>query len=382
MVRSDKARGRQGDLPCRLLCFPLSKVRSSSVENKTFMRTVRILALSLVFLLHVADAEDDVGPPPLPRDTLAAELPLAHVPMGLGSAPAAPEDNQTTRERVQLGRKLFFDPGLSADGTVSCASCHDPAHGFASAAPRAVGVAGRTGTRNAPSILNRAYGKSFFWDGRTKTLEDQALEPIANPLEMGSQISEVVARLQADADYRAAFATAYPNGVTAQNLGRALAAFERVLLSGDSRVDRFQAGDLTALSESQRIGLWLFESRGGCWRCHRGPNYTDEKFHNTGVAALQSQADAGRCAFTGDEVDRGRFKTPGLRGVARTAPYMHDGSLSTLREVVEYYNRGGGRAAGLDPAIKPLGLSAEEIGHLVEFLQALDGEDRWAGEPE
>lgn len=350
------------------------------IENETFMWIVRTVALSLVFMIHATGAEDDVGPPPLPRDTLAAELPLAHVPLGLGSAPAAPEDNQTTRERVQLGRKLFFDPGLSADGTVSCATCHDPAHGFTSAAPRAVGVAGRKGTRNAPSILNRAYGKSFFWDGRTKTLEDQALEPIANPLEMGNRVSEVVARLQADAGYRAAFATAYPDGVTAQNLGRALAAFERVLLSGGSRVDRFQAGDFAALNESQRVGLWLFESRGRCWRCHRGPNYTDEQFHNTGVAVLQSRPDAGRCAVTGDESDRGRFKTPSLRGVARTAPYMHDGSLSTLREVVEYYNRGGGRAAELDPEIKPLRLSAEEIGHLVEFLRALDGDDRWAGE--
>ncbi|HJT35909.1 MAG TPA: cytochrome c peroxidase, partial [Pirellulales bacterium] len=216
--------------------------------------------------------------------------------------------------------------------------------------------------------------------GRTKTLEEQALEPIANPLEMGNQVSDVVARLQADAGYRANFATAYPDGVTAQNLGRALAAFERVLLSGGSRVDRFQAGDFAALNESQRIGLWLFESRGGCWRCHRGQNYTDEKFHNTGVAVLQSRPDAGHCAVTGDESDRGRFKTPSLRGVARTAPYMHDGSLSTLREVVEYYNRGGGRAAELDPEIKPLGLSAEESGHLVEFLRALDGDDRWAGE--
>jgi cytochrome c peroxidase len=186
----------------------------------------------------------------------------------------------------------------------------------------------------------------------------------------------VVARLEADAEYRTAFAAAYPDGVTANNLGRALAAFERVLLSGDSRVDRFQASDFSALNESQRIGLWLFESRGQCWRCHRGPNYTDEKFHNTGVAALQAEPDEGRCAATHDQADRGRFKTPSLRDISRTAPYMHDGSLGTLREVVEYYNRGGGQSAGLDPAIKPLGLSSEEVGHLVDFLEALDGADR------
>ena len=360
--------------------FPAKRKPLGPHFGPSLASSIVFIALGLRCVLAWSAAEEPPAPPPLPRDTLAAELPWAEVPLGLGGAPEAPDDNQTTRPRVELGRKLFFDPVLSVDRTVACASCHDPAHGFADAAPRAVGVEGRRGTRNAPSLLNRAYGRSFFWDGRTKTLEEQALEPIANPLEMGGRVSDVVARLRADAGYRAAFSAAYPDGVTAQNLGRALAAFERTLLSGGSRVDRFQAGDLTALNDSQRVGLWLFESRGQCWRCHRGPNYTDEKFHNTGVAALQSQPDPGRCAVTGDESDRGRFKTPGLRGVARTAPYMHDGSLATLREVVDYYNRGGGRATGLDPAIKPLNLSSEDVGHLVDFLEALDGEDRWAAD--
>lgn len=323
-----------------------------------------------------ARGEESTAPPPLPRDTLAADLPVDAVPLGLSAIPSPPDDNRTTPERVRLGRKLFFDPRLSADGTVACASCHDPDRAFASAAPRAVGIKGHTSNRNAPSLLNRAYGKSFFWDGRSKSLEEQALEPIVNPLEMGSSLSDVVARLDADVEYRAAFDAAYPGGVTAENVGRALAAFERVLLSGNSRVDRFQAGDFGALGESERIGLWLFESRGQCWRCHRGPNYTDEKFHNTGVAALQAEADAGRRAATRDEADRGRFKTPSLRDVSRTAPYMHDGSLGTLREVVEYYNRGAGKSRGLDPAIKPLGLSSEEIEHLVEFLKALEGSSK------
>lgn len=316
-----------------------------------------------------------LGPPPLPRDSLPAEFALDRLPVGLTSAPPAPANNELTSERVRLGRKLFFDPILSADGTLSCASCHDPAHGFASPTPRAVGIAGKVGTRNAPSLLNVAYGDSFFWDGRTATLEAQALEPIVNPLEMGSQLGDVVARLAADKHYPAAFEAAYGEAVTAENIGRALAAFERVLLSGGSRVDRFQEGDLTALNESERIGLWLFESRAKCWRCHRGQRFTDGKFHNTGVASLQAEPDAGRMSFTHEEVDRHRFKTPGLRGVSRTAPYMHDGSLATLREVVEYYNRGGGEAPGLDPALRPLKLSSVEIDHLVDFLKALDGDE-------
>lgn len=328
------------------------------------------LAVCLAFVAAMsAYSPGEERPPPLPGDTLVEELPLDVLP-----ADKQPDDNRLTAERVRLGRKLFFDPILSSDGTVACASCHDPAHGFASAAPRAVGIRGRTGKRNAPSVLNRAASKSFFWDGRAKTLEEQALEPIANPRELGGPLDDAIARLAADQAYREAFAAAYPGGVTATNAGRALAAFERVLVSGDSRVDRFQAGDLATLTDNERIGLWLFESRAQCWRCHRGANYSDERFHNTGVAALQDEPDPGRYAVTHDERDRGRFKTPGLRDVSRTAPYMHDGSLATLRDVVEYYNRGGTSKGNLDPAIKPLGLSSEQIDHLVAFLKALDGE--------
>ncbi len=318
---------------------------------------------------------DPDRPPPLPKDTLPVELPLDAIPSGLARNRVAPVDNELLPERVRLGRKLFFDPLLSADGTVACASCHDPQHGFASAEPRAVGIHGKVGTRNAPSLLNRAYGSSFFWDGRTATLEAQALEPIVNPVELGSQVQNVVTKLAADAEYRRAFAAAYEGGVTAENLGRALAAFERVLLSGDSLVDRFQAGDAAALSESQRRGLWVYEGRGRCWRCHHGPNYTDEAFHNTGVAALQSHPDPGRFAVTQDEADRGKFKTPSLRGVSRSSPYMHDGSLATLRDVVEFYNRGGGKNPRLDPLMRPLELTPQEVDSLIEFLKALDGSE-------
>lgn len=331
------------------------------------------LAICLTFVAAMsAGSLGEERSPPLPSDTLVEELPLDVLPAD--DAGKQPDENRLTPERVRLGRKLFFDPILSADGTVACASCHDPAHGFASAAPRAVGIHGRTGKRNAPSILNRAASQSFFWDGRTKTLEDQALEPIANPLELGGPLEEAILRIAADETYRDAFAAAYPGGVTAPNVGRALAAFERVLVSGNSRVDRFQAGDLAALTDNERIGLWLFESRAQCWRCHRGANYSDERFHNTGVAALQDEPDPGRHAVTHDEADRGRFKTPSLRDISRTGPYMHDGSLATLRDVVGYYNRGGTANPNLDPAIRPLALSSEQIDHLVKFLEALDGE--------
>lgn len=318
-----------------------------------------------------ASSPGEERPPPLPGDTLVVELPLDVLPAGV--ADHQPEDNRLTAERVRLGRKLFFDPILSSDGTVACASCHDPAHGFATTDSRAVGIHGRRGSRNAPSILNRTAGKSFFWDGRAKTLEEQAVEPIANPLELGGPLEAAISRIAANEAYRDAFAAAYADGVSAANVGRALAAFERVLTTGSSRVDRFQAGDLAALTDGERIGLWLFESRAQCWRCHGGANYSDERFHNTGVAALQDQPDPGRYAVTGDEHDRGRFKTPSLRDVSLTAPYMHDGSRATLRDVVEYYNRGGSANPNLDPAIQPLGLSSEQIDHLVEFLKALDG---------
>jgi cytochrome c peroxidase len=328
----------------------------------------------VLFGAWLAGADPD-RTPPLPKDTLPAELPLDAIPPGLERNRVAPNDNRPLPERVRLGRKLFFDPRLSADGTVACASCHNPNHGFANEEPRAVGIHGKVGTRNAPSLLNRVYGNSFFWDGRATTLEAQALEPIVNPLELGSQLGDVVAKLAADAQYRQAFAAAYDGGVTAENLGRALAAFERVLLSGGSPVDHFQAGDASALTDSQRRGLWVYESRGHCWRCHHGPNYTDEAFHNTGVAGLQSQPDSGRFTVTHDEADRGKFKTPSLRGVSRSSPYMHDGSLDTLREVVEFYNRGGGKNPRLDPIIRPLGLTPGEVDSLVEFLKALDGSE-------
>jgi cytochrome c peroxidase len=313
------------------------------------------------------------GPPALPKDTLPERLPLDTVPLGLPAQRPVPRDNPLTEAKVRLGRRLFFDPILSGDGSVACASCHRPDHGFAGPEPRAVGAGGRVGPRNAPSLLNRAFGSAFFWDGRAASLEEQALHPIESPLEMASSVPEALRRLGAHKEYPAAFRAAFGDGVSAANLARALASFERVLLAGDSRVDRFHAGKFGVLNDSERQGLWLFESRGGCWRCHSGQNFSDEAYHNTGVSWGGAPADLGRHAVTRQEADRGRFKTPSLRGVARTAPYMHDGSLATLEEVVEYYNRGGNKNPHLDPLMRPLGLSQRDVADLVAFLQALSG---------
>jgi cytochrome c peroxidase len=310
--------------------------------------------------------------PPLPKDTLPATLSLDAIPRGLDRTRPVPKDNPLTEEKVRLGRKLFFDPVLSADRTVSCASCHDPAHGFAGTEAQALGIRGKRGRRKAPSLLNVAYGGSFFWDGRAATLEAQALHPIQDQVEMGNTLDEVAKRLKGSADYRKGFEAAFKDGVTSANLGKALASFERTLLSGNSKIDRFRAaGDADALTDAERHGLWLFESRGRCWKCHSGGNFTDGKFHNTGVSWGKKPADLGRFEVTKKEEDRGRFKTPSLRGVARTSPYMHDGSLKTLAEVIDYYDRGGNKNPHLDGDLLPLKLTKDEKKSLLAFLEAL-----------
>src|SRR5207244_3710905 len=219
-----------------------------------------------------------------------------------------------------------------------------------------------------------AYGTAFFWDGRESSLESQALRPIESQTEMGGNVEGAIERLQRNKDYPALFEAAFADGMTANNLAKSLASFERVLLSGNSRVDRFRAGQVQSLSDRERHGLWLYESRGGCWRCHSGPNFTDEGFHNTGVSWNQPPIDLGRFTITKKETDRGRFKTPTLRNVALTAPYMHDGGLATLEDVVDFYNRGGGKNTGLVEAIVPLDLTPQDKKDLVAFVKDLSGE--------
>lgn len=311
------------------------------------------------------------APLPLPKDTLPVKLALDSVPLGL-EARIVPKDNPLTESRVALGRRLFFDPILSGDRTVSCATCHRPDQGFASGEARPRGVRGQLAERHAPSLFNRAYATSMFWDGRSASLEDQALKPIENPVEMGSSVPEAVKRLSDDKDYRTQFAAAFPDGVTSANLAKALAGFERTLLRGDSKVDQFRMkGKHDALNPEERHGLWIYESKGRCWSCHSGANFTDEGFHNTGVGWGETPPDFGRFLVTKKEGDRGRFKTPTLRGVSLTAPYMHDGSIKTLEEVMAYYSKGGNKNPHLDSKMEPLNLSETEIRALVAFLKTL-----------
>lgn len=297
------------------------------------------------------------------------------IPLGLDAYMPIPEDNPLTAEKVALGQRLFADPVLSRDRKTSCATCHDPRQAFTDGRSVSRGVFGRMGVRNVPTLINRGYGAAFFWDGRAPSLEAQVLKPIQDPNEMDMRLEEVVARLRRDRGYRKRFEAVFGGEVNTEDLARALAGFVRTILSGDSPVDRYLNGDRQALAPEARRGLEIFRGRANCTACHVGPNFTDERFHNTGIAWRDGRwLDAGRFAVTGRPADRGAFKTPTLREIARTSPYMHDGSLGTLEEVIEFYDRGANPNPNLDPELRPLRLTAEEKQALLAFLRALTGQ--------
>ena len=292
----------------------------------------------------------------------------AQVPLGLKPLPQV-ADNPLTVEKIALGKQLYFDPRLSADNSVSCASCHDPQKGWSNGEATAAGVGGQRGGRSAPTVINAAYHRFQFWDGRAGSLEEQALGPIANPIEMNLPVDEAVKRLAAIEGYAEQFQAVFGEPVNAENLGKALAAFERTILSGNAPYDRFRAGDTQALSPQAQAGMKLFFGKANCSGCHGGPNFTDNGFHNLGVGILAEQPDEGRLTISQLGGDRGAFKTPSLREIARTAPYMHDGSLATLEDVVDYYNQGATPNDHLDEEIFPLNFSAEQKAALVAFLR-------------
>jgi len=281
------------------------------------------------------------------------------IPLGLDLYMPVPEDNPLTAERISEGRRLFNDRRLSRDESLSCASCHDPGRAFSTAKQLSVGVFGRQGRRNVPALINRGYGRAFFWDARIASLEEQVLRPIQDPNEMDMTLAEATARV----------------ALPPEDMARTLASYVRSILSGESPFDRFINGERQALSTEQQTGLQIFRGKGNCTACHVGPNFSDEKLHNTGVAwqPPSTYLDDGRFSVTGKESDRGAFKTPTLREVVRTSPYMHDGTLPTLEAVVDFYSDGGRLNPNIDPELHPLHLSTEEKAALVAFLKSLSG---------
>jgi cytochrome c peroxidase len=378
------------------------------------MNRVAVLKLVIVLLsglaVPVLVSADDGSPPAAGFD---AQLPLG-IPREVW-AYFVPKNNSLTVAKIELGRKLFFDPALSADGKISCATCHDPARAFTDGKRVAIGIGGRAGSRNSPTLLNAMFNASQFWDGRAGSLEEQAKMPLINADEMGnSSHAQVVARLDASAEYVEAFREAFGSRPSIDALAKAIASFERSLVSGNSPLDRYIAGDVNALSDSARNGLMLFRSKARCGVCHSFnqafaafatfPFLTDMNYRNTGVAASyrefdplgrqamaaardetgaaraelsrsQHASELGRFVVSGNVLDIGAFRTPSLRNVELTAPYFHDGSMATLAEVVRFYVKGGIANPTRDWQLEPVALDESEQRDLVEFLKALTSDD-------
>lgn len=290
------------------------------------------------------------------------------LPLGLRPV-RIPDDNPMSEAKIKLGKQLYFDPRLSSDGTVSCATCHDPDQGWSNGEAVATGVGGQKGNRSAPTIINAAYNYFQFWDGRAPSLEEQAKGPIQNPIEMDMTKEAVEKKINSIPGYRKQFQQVFGDEATLETVARAIAAYERTVLSGNAPYDRYKDGDTEALSDSARRGMELFFGKAHCSACHTGFNFTDNGFHNIGIGMDQENPDPGRTKISGLEGDTGAFKTPTLREIAKTAPYMHDGSLKTLEEVVDYYDKGGVKNPYLDEEITELGLSDEEKSDLITFLK-------------
>jgi cytochrome c peroxidase len=278
-----------------------------------------------------------------------------------------PDDEPHSEAEVSLGKQLFFDTRLSKNNNQSCASCHNPELGLSDGLDKGIGTSGTILGRNAPHIYNLAWGVTFFWDGRAASLEEQALGPIMSEAEMQMTPEITLKRLEKISDYTKAFTSIYEDGLTFENVGRAIAAFERTIIADNTAFDQYLAGNSEAMSPAAVRGLSLFVGKGNCVACHDGANFTDESFHNIGLA----DGDEGRYAISKDKTQMGAFKTPGLRNILFSAPYMHDGSLGTLQAVVEHYNQGAPNVPNVSKLIKPLNLSKQEVSDLVAFMAAL-----------
>jgi cytochrome c peroxidase len=290
-----------------------------------------------------------------------------------GSIPF-PAGNLFTQERELLGRTLFFDPRLSGSKFISCASCHNPGFSWSDGLAKSVGCGMHGPCRKTPTILNLAWADLLFWDGRAESLEEQALGPIASPTEMNLSLDDLVLAVAAIAEYRPMFERAYPGEkITAKVIARALATFERTVVSGPAPFDKWIAGDNSAISESAKRGFDLFNTKAACQKCHSGWNFTDNGFHDTGVG----DQDKGRGAELPLEAMQYAFKTPTLRNSDRRGPYMHNGSEASLEDVIELYDLGGrAKRPSLAPEIVPLHLTNREKGDLIAFLAALTSHDK------
>ncbi|QPJ64724.1 MAG: cytochrome-c peroxidase [Candidatus Nitrohelix vancouverensis] len=287
-----------------------------------------------------------------------------------------PADNAWSQEKENLGKALYFDPRLSGSNWISCATCHNPGLGWGDGLPRALGDMQKELGRHSPTIINSAYFDFQFWDGRAKTLEEQALGPIVSKVEMNQNMDELIKELKAIPGYVKKFNTVFgKTGITPTNIGKAIATYERSIISKNSPYDKYWKGDKKAMSKSAVRGMELYFGKARCTFCHNGPNFTDSGFHNLGIKNQGPlKEDLGRFNVTKNPDDKGAFKTPGLRHVSRSAPYMHDGSLATLEDVIDFYNRGGDVETNRSPMMTPLGLSKQEKADLVEFMKALEGE--------
>lgn len=277
-------------------------------------------------------------------------------------------------DEVTLGKALFFDPILSADKSLSCASCHKPQFAFADNVPLSKGINGALTARNTPSAMNVAGRPYLFWDGRSPTLEDQVLHPIANPAEMGFNVEKLVGRLAENAQYVKYFNQVYGKNPSAELLGKAIAAYERSLETADTPFDKFMLGDSTAISKAAKRGREIFLGKGNCFDCHFSPDFTGDEFKNIGIFNGKQFNDSGRFKVSNNAGDIGSFKVPGLRNIGLTAPYMHNGMFKNLKEVIEYYNLPSAfisDAIGTDKLIKPLNLTEQEKEDLLAFLNSL-----------
>lgn len=324
-----------------------------------------VLAIGVVFTASVADAQRSQGPKP---------------PLGLPPV-QWPADNPFSKDKAELGRLLYYDTRLSSSKQVACASCHAPEKAFTDQAPVSTGIGGQKGGRSAPTVINRAYSTEQFWDGRAPSLEEQAKGPLANPLEMTSEKSgdaahkSCVACLSAIPGYVKLFKKAFGTPeFTIDHVAKAIATYERTVLSGNAPYDKFNAGNTAALTTEQVRGKDVFFKKAQCDSCHLGFNFTDGSYENIGIGMDKASPDLGRFMVSHREEDKGAFKTPTLREIEHTGPYMHDGSLKTLEQVVEHYDKGGTKNPWLDKRMKPLHLTAQEKKDLVAFMKSLSGE--------